>query len=84
MTPKEKATELVRGFEDAIYETIYYNGDGSDAMELSKKCALFSVEEVVKALEITTGHCELRRLDQHEVNNDFEYWQKVKTEIEQL
>ena len=36
------------------------------------------------ANRITTGHCELRRLDQQEVQSNFDYWNKVKVEIEAL
>jgi hypothetical protein len=51
---------------------------------IAKRNALICVDEIIDALKITTGHCELRRLDQQEVQSDFAFWEQVKTEIEAL
>lgn len=73
MIPKEKAKKIVDKY-------IQINGNGFFA----KECAVFTVEEIISAIKITTDHCELRKLDWHEVQKDFKYWQEVKTEIEKL
>lgn len=42
------------------------------------------VDAIVDALKTTTGHCELRKVDWQEVQSDFAFWEKVKTEIDKL
>lgn len=44
--------------------------------------AKYVVLEIIEALKITTGHCELRKLEWHEVQQDFNYWKDVKNELE--
>ncbi|MES2592382.1 MAG: hypothetical protein V4608_10885 [Bacteroidota bacterium] len=80
MTAKEKANEL--------FEKFYLIEDTNDIASMrednSKSCALICVGEIIESLEITTGHCELRSLDWHEVQKDFQYWNDVKQQIELL
>lgn len=49
-----------------------------------KSNAIVAVKEIIEALKITTGHCELRRLDEQEVQSDLDYWERIKKEIEKL
>lgn len=41
------------------------------------------VEEILKALEITTGYMDLSRNEQYEYASDIDYWEKVIKNIEQ-
>ena len=76
MNAKQKAKELTDKILKAQGSAKLYPTD--------RKTAILMVDEIVDALKITTGHCELRRLDLQEVNSDFAFWDKVKTEIEAL
>lgn len=69
MWPNQKAVELVKTF--AI------GGWG-------KENATEAVDEIIKAIRTTTGHCDLRYLDRLEVESDIDYWNEVKQEIEKL
>lgn len=71
MTEESKAEELIEKF----YDLDQYN---KTPIKYCKQCAIICCEEIINALKITTGHCELRSLDYHEVQMDFQYWQKVK------
>jgi len=83
MTPKEKAEKLLS--EYLIFFPEFRNDLEYDYnIESAKTCALIPVDEIINSLGITTNHCELNKLDQQEVKNDFEYWQEVKQEIEKL
>jgi hypothetical protein len=90
MKAKEKAEKLVSDFYTINCKLIkvkngYDMGDRYNlVMPISKQCALIAVDEIISSLGITTNHCELNKLDQQEVKNDFEYWQEVKQEIEKL
>ena len=66
MTPKEKALELVEQFASVLMHDEVY--------EDSIKCALISVDEVIKALH--EHHWQNRLL--------IDYWQEVKNELEKL
>jgi hypothetical protein len=79
MNAKEKAYSLVQKFANHSM-----GGTRDSNLNSAKNCALICVKEIIESLRITTGHCELRRLDLHEVNNDFAFWDKVVTEIEAL
>lgn len=76
MTPKEKATELVEKFNYLVLEKDFF-GDNIEHKN-SKQCALIAVEEILSHITITTNQSGLIR--------DFQkqYWQQVKTEIENL
>lgn len=39
---------------------------------------------IIKALEITTGHCTLNKQDWNEVRKDIDYWRQVEFEIHKL
>jgi hypothetical protein len=74
MTPKEKAEQLVEKFKPLCDG--YFGGKINKAF--AKQCALIAVEEILSHITITTNQSGLIR--------DFqkEYWQQVKTEIENL
>ena len=76
MNAKQKAKELTDKILKAQGSKKLYPTDRTTAMLM--------VDEIIDALKITTGHCELRRLDLQEVNSDFAFWEQVKTEIEAL
>lgn len=45
--------------------------------------AKYVVSEIVDALKITTGHLTINRtLERQELQDDFNYWRDVKTELE--
>ena len=89
MRPKEKAKELVDKF--APYANGYLGSSMLTNTEYpqvidknAKEMAVITVDEIIEALEITTGHCDLRKLDAQEVQSDFKFWQEVKQEINKL
>ena len=68
MTPQEKAKELVDRFD----ETLTY----LESKQKAKQCALIAVEEILNTLySIPFGNA---------LDNELEYWQEVKQEIEKL
>jgi hypothetical protein len=68
MTPKEKAQELVDKYDN----TLTYLESKSKA----KQCALIAVEEILNTLySIPFGNA---------LDNELEYWNEVKQEIEKL
>ncbi len=76
MNTSEKAKMLIKKFAN------HSMGDSIESnLNSAKNCALIAVEEITSALNITTGHCELRRIDQQEVENDLAYWEQVEIEI---
>ncbi len=83
MNAKQKANEIANKF---VTRSVFdmSNEQLKEERVIAKRNALICVDEIIDALKITTGHCELRRLDQQEVNSDFAFWDKVKTEIEAL
>lgn len=83
MTPQQKANELANKF---VTKSIFdmSNEELQKERILAKKHALVCVDEIAISLMVTTGHCELRKLDQQEVEKDFAFWAKVKTEIQKL
>lgn len=84
MTEQEKAKELI----NKVYKPMGYLAgillSGNQMWNWASDRAIENVNEIIEALKITTGHCELRRLDQQEVNKDFDYWDRVKLEINNL
>ena len=77
MTPKEKAKELTDKYAYmCLYSTSAFdNIKGSEAKPFIKQCALIAVDEIIKAI------------DWHEFdvpNEELNYWQEVKQEIEKL
>ena len=83
MDAKEKANKIANAM---VTRSVFdmNNEELKIARIHAKAQAQFVVDEIIEALKITTGHCELRRLDQQEVQSDFDYWNKVKVEIEAL
>lgn len=82
MNEKEKAKELV----NKIYQPMGYlaglNLNSNQMWSWASERAIDNVKDIINALKITTGHCELRHLDRHEVQNDFDYWDRVIQEID--
>ena len=83
MTPKEKADELWNKYVEAkiVTEGKYSNYRGLTT-EHAKVCALIAVDEIIEALleyDIRNATYELQKMDR-----DFNYWEEVKKEIENL
>lgn len=76
MTPKEKAEELVDKFyqttpnEYFVNEPIGIKGRYK-SWEQAKECAIIAVDEILSVIWIN-------------LNDDVDYWDKVKQEIENL
>jgi hypothetical protein len=75
MTPEEKANELFRMHEDAIYEKLTYTGDGEESVLLAKAAAIITADEMIKI-----GW----NLPYYNNVEGEKYWQAVKAEIEKL
>ena len=71
MTPKEKANELVVKYIQ--YTPVEYE------IEYAKKCALICVDEI-----INNGNLEFMKIEVPLNKKLYEYWIKVKQEIELL
>jgi hypothetical protein len=79
MTPKEKAKELVDKFEPYVIrytqdDVVGYLSEETPILEYQKQCALIAVDEIIDSFTIK---------NYSDVNN-YEYWNEVKTEIENL
>lgn len=75
MTPKEKAKELVDKFSEYAHTEFVYNRGGYQAesqFQNAKQCALIAVNEIWNELESAR------------VFEEYNYWQEVKQEIENL
>ena len=75
MTPKEKADELFKMHEDAIYEKLIYTGDGEEAVLLAKSAAIITADEMIKI-----GW----NLPHYENVEGEAYWLSVKVELQCL
>ncbi len=88
MSPKDKANSFVTRFFPYVDSEIAGEKDFEysyqEKLKNAKYCALIMVDEIVNALNNTTGHCELRKVDLQEVQSDIDFWGKVKHEIEKL
>ena len=78
MTPKEKASELVEKF--ISHTRVFHEVLGwEDYIDSAKACAIIAVDEILNNFGLTTNgkifYTEYRAI---------EYWQQVKTEIENL
>ena len=71
MTPKEKAKELVKRYALLSWKGKEFN------LEYYKQCALIAVDELIKE------YCTLPHFGELYQEN-IEYWEKVKQEIELL
>lgn len=67
MRKEKKAIDLLSKFRGTLEER--------------KAAALVVVDEVRKAIEVTTGHCTLRYLDRMGVQADLDYWGSIEREI---
>lgn len=72
MTPKEKAEELVDKFRSNIISFLSDNMKDQNA----KQCALIAVDEIQKLPNIGYNHSQ--------DESQYDYWQEVKEEIENL
>jgi hypothetical protein len=81
MTPKEKATQLCDAFYQKLPLERYVtttDGDLSweyNSWQRTKECALIAVDEIIE---------EALGLDDNDYQSKFDYWLKVKQEIEKL
>lgn len=73
---KQKAIELYNKFRNENSVTT--------ANIRAKKQAIICVNEIIKALKTTTGHCTLSLLDRQETQSDFDYWERVRAEIQAI
>jgi len=86
MTPKEKAKELVDKFEPYVIrytqdDVVGYLFEETPILEYQKQCALIAVEEIIGQWEIIDVYLANGN---GQLNQNLEYWQKVKQEIEKL
>jgi hypothetical protein len=70
MTPKLKAEELVKKFSRYVAEKDWF-GDSVEK-KFSKECALIAVDEMIDHVEMMDDNAAI------------DFWQEVKTEIENL
>lgn len=77
MTAKEKAEELVEKFHNFLQKAM-----GESASNIywqdSKQCALIAVDEIIEYINTVWFKPE------EVTDNNFNYWQEVKNEIERL
>lgn len=83
MTPKEKAHELVERFLCVDDNEDLFCDECGMSEKAAKLCALIAVDEILKAipneyLDVWQGEANMV------INEDIEYWQEVKTEIQKL
>jgi hypothetical protein len=81
MTPKEKATELVKKMHNC-------GGYGFE-LEDAKQCALIAVDEIIdlmdKASSISGNFMRLTKNNSYQsIEDEYQYWLQVKQEIEKL
>ena len=74
MTPQEKANELVEKFKEHSQLMIGYGGFSSRNGS-AKQCAIIAVDEIIDAID---WH------DFETPNEQIDYWQEVKQEIQKL
>ena len=79
MKPEEKAKELIdRFYVELVASAGVPQYREEPAYSRSKQCALICVDEILKNIEFTRYELE------GYYDEDREYWQQVKTEIEKL
>jgi len=83
MSEREKANKLANKF---ITKSIFdmSKDELTEQRRNAKMHATTCVDEIINALNITTGHCTLKKLDHQEVISDLRYWEGVKKEIDLL
>ena len=77
---KQKAKEIY----DKFYFATDHQGYHSTSKYRAKIQAIICVNEIIKALKTTTGHCTLSLLDRQEIQSDFDYWERVRAEIQAI
>ena len=80
MTPQEKAERLV----DKYVEMEYLKDFQGMYFPLAKQCALIAVDEILKAIPSELLDIDNEGDSYYYINDDVDYWQKVKQEIEKL
>jgi hypothetical protein len=77
MTPKEKAIELVNQYEHSTYSQV----QGA----LAKQCALIAVDELIESFN-SIYDASIRNIEKYSgaKYGMKDYWQEVKTQIENL
>jgi len=78
MTPKEKAKELVDKYTKVYYDLGYDYNDDRD-----KQCALIAVDEILENVNYFFTELEKDGLP-NKFDDEIEYWQEVKQEINKL
>ena len=76
MTPKEKASELAEMFVPVVMLKM----GQEDVAERAKRCAIIAVNEILAVTKIADSYIS----ELGEYTDYAEYWQAVKTEIENL
>jgi len=76
MTPRKKATELFNKYESTIILNSWCDSNTTEdeINSLIKRCALIAVDEIIDSLTIKN----------YSDANNYEYWNEVKYEIENL
>jgi hypothetical protein len=75
MEAKEKAKELVNNYRVILMQTDTDAGQEILCTSIAKQCALIAVDEILK---------ELESIDDGQTVIPYNYWQQVKTEINNL
>jgi hypothetical protein len=76
MSPKEKAEELYSKYYNRIEHTFNEDVSGFEK-DIVKACALIAVDEIIEFMDRFN-------LDVEGMKHQFNWWQKVKQEIEKL
>ena len=81
MTPKEKAIDLVINKYGSNYPIICKMGSRNMYRSEAKQCALIAVDEIIGQWEIIDVYLANGN---GQLNQNLEYWYKVKKEINKL
>lgn len=83
MEAKQKAAELIEIFENIIYQTITDTGNGVEAANLAKQCAIICCDEMWVAVDKNfRADPDKPSLSELRWDNLKEFYQSVKSEIE--
>jgi len=80
MTPKDKAIELHENFWSVYYADLAEDFTYKYISDISKKCALICVDEIVNTKSLKNRSCGYITLNERHI----EFWNEVKQEIEKL
>ena len=81
MTAKEKALSIIDKYKTFV---TMWSGDVQTSNENVRMCSRIVVDEIIKALDITSGHLTLTDVDFQETLKDIEFWEDVKLQIDNL